>query len=149
MPGVKLFADTNVVFYSRDDAVDERIELSRKWIDQAAIRNALSINLQVLNELASILFKKRKQLTGKEVFAAIDDLSAFGCEPISMGTVTAARNIRLASGYSWWDCLLLASAIELGCSHFLSEDLQDGQEVGGMTIINPFLHAPETVFARG
>jgi predicted nucleic acid-binding protein len=41
--------------------------------------------------------------------------------------------------------LLLASALELGCSHFLPEDLQDGQQIGGLTIINPFLHAPEAI----
>jgi predicted nucleic acid-binding protein len=41
---------------------------------------------------------------------------------------------------------LLASALELGCSHFLSEDLQDGQQIGDPTIINPFLHAPEDIF---
>ena len=39
-----------------------------------------------------------------------------------------------------------ASAIELGCSHFLSEDLQDGHVIGGLTVINPFLHAPDTLF---
>jgi predicted nucleic acid-binding protein len=41
---------------------------------------------------------------------------------------------------------LLASALELGCSHFLSEDLQDGQQIGDLTIINPFLHAPKNIF---
>ena len=146
MRAVKFFADTNIVFYGRDDATDERVELSRAWIAKAAERRALCINLQVLNELASILFRKRRQLTAETIFAIIDDLSSLGCEPVKLETVIAARRIHVSARYSWWDCLLLASALELGCSHFLSEDLQDGQQIGGLTIINPFTHAAEEFF---
>jgi predicted nucleic acid-binding protein len=47
--------------------------------------------------------------------------------------------------FSWWDCLLLASAIELGCTHFLSEDLKDGQTIEGLTILSPFAHTPDQI----
>jgi predicted nucleic acid-binding protein len=40
---------------------------------------------------------------------------------------------------------LLASAIELGCTHYLSEDLQDGQVIDGLTIVDPFAHSPEQI----
>jgi predicted nucleic acid-binding protein len=43
------------------------------------------------------------------------------------------------------DELCHQTRVKLGCSHFLSEDLQDGQQIGGLTIINPFLQAPETI----
>ena len=145
MPAAKVFADTNVAFYSRDEAQDPRVALAGAWLAAAGACGALTVNLQLLNELASVLFRKRKQLSNEQVFDAVDKLAVFGTEPVNKETVSAARAIRAGTGYSWWDCLLLASALELGCSHFLSEDLQDGQKIGDLTIINPFLHAPETI----
>jgi predicted nucleic acid-binding protein len=145
MPADKVFADTNVAFYSRDEAADARVAGARRWLMEAGGRGRLCVNLQVLNELASVLFRKRKHLSNEQVFDAIDKLAVFGTTPVSLETILAARSIRVSTGYSWWDCLLLASALELDCSHFLSEDLQDGLEIGGLTIINPFLHAPEEI----
>jgi predicted nucleic acid-binding protein len=42
------------------------------------------------------------------------------------------------AGFSWWDSLLVASALQAQCSHFFSEDMQHGREIFGMTILNPF-----------
>jgi predicted nucleic acid-binding protein len=61
--------------------------------------------------------------------------------------VERARRLVERTGYSWWDCLLLASAIELGCTHFLSEDLQDGRSLQGLTILSPFAHSPREILA--
>jgi predicted nucleic acid-binding protein len=145
MPAISVFADTNVAFYSRDEAADAKVTAAGQWLMHAGNQGALCVNLQVLNELASVLFRKRRHLSSEQVYDAIDKLAVFGTESISVETVLSARNIRTATSYSWWDCLLLASALELGCSHFLSEDLQDGHQIGGLTIINPFTHAPEEI----
>jgi predicted nucleic acid-binding protein len=40
---------------------------------------------------------------------------------------------------------LLASANDAGCEYFLSEDLNDGQTYGAVTVVNPFRHAPADV----
>ena len=40
--------------------------------------------------------------------------------------------------YSWWDSLMLAAALQADCRLFVSEDLQDGRDLGGMRIANPF-----------
>jgi predicted nucleic acid-binding protein len=146
MRAVKVFADTNVAFYSREDTNDPKAATAQYWLRECAERRSLILNLQVLNELANVLFRKRNFMSDEHVFEAIDRLAMLGSQPVSIQTVQAARSVRATTRYSWWDCLLLASALELGCSHFLSEDLQDGHEIGGLTIINPFLHAPDEVF---
>lgn len=46
---------------------------------------------------------------------------------------------------SFWDGLLLASALAADCAIFLSEDMNGGQKIKGLTIINPFTTAPEAV----
>ena len=143
---IKVFADTNVMFYGRDDADDLKVITARHWVSYAAKMNALCLNLQVLNELTTVLLRKRKQLRPAQVFEAVDTLIPFGASPVNLETVESARGLHTTLGYSWWDCVLLASALELRCSHFLSEDLSDSQQIAGMTIINPFLHSPEAIF---
>jgi predicted nucleic acid-binding protein len=74
----------------------------------------------------------------------------FGISPLTIETTLAARDVLLRFRYSWWDSLLLASAVELGCTHFLSEDLQDGQRIvagsrRGLTIVDPFAHSPDQI----
>jgi predicted nucleic acid-binding protein len=80
------------------------------------------------------------------------DFGTLGDSPLTKRDTYGARLLHLRYGYSWWDCLLLASAIELGCTHFLSEDLQDSQRIedgGGrsLTILSPFAHSPEQFFS--
>lgn len=45
----------------------------------------------------------------------------------------------------FWDALLLASAIAAGCTIFLSEDMNGGQKIGALSIVNPFTTTPEAV----
>lgn len=91
------------------------------------------------------MLRKRADMTTEEVFAAVDELSFLGDGPIDDASVLRARRIRSHTGYSWWDCLLLAAALQLGCRYFLSEDLQDGQTIQGLTIVDPFAHSPEQI----
>ena len=56
-----------------------------------------------------------------------------------MGTHEAALAIAARSGYQLYDALIIAAALEAGCSTLFSEDLQDGQVIGGrLTIQDPF-----------
>ena len=141
-----VFFDANVLLYVHDLSGTEKVEMAVSWLSELSLYSASRTNLQVLNEVANVLFRKRKDLANEDVFAIIDDFTFLGSASLTWNEVTVARQLRTTTQYSWWDCLLLASAIELGCSHFLSEDLQDGHQIGGLTIINPFLHAPETIF---
>ena len=145
MHGASVFVDTNVIVYSRETAADPRIVRSRDWLAALVRRDALVLNIQVLNELTHVLFRKRQDLSQQDVFAAIDELAVYGTTPVTADTIAQARTLRLANGFSWWDCLLLVSAAELGCSHFLSEDLHDGQKIGAMTVVDPFLHDPADI----
>jgi predicted nucleic acid-binding protein len=45
-------------------------------------------------------------------------------------------------GFSFWDALIVAAARRLGCVVLLTEDLQDGQDLGGMVVRNPFTTPP-------
>jgi len=39
---------------------------------------------------------------------------------------------------SFWDALIVSAAVEAGCKSILTEDLNDGQELDGVRVENPF-----------
>ena len=41
-------------------------------------------------------------------------------------------------GISYWDAAILAAARAAGCTEVLSEDLNEGQDYGGVIVVNPF-----------
>jgi predicted nucleic acid-binding protein len=66
------------------------------------------------------------------------------CEPpipLSVETHEAALKIAAQYGYHVYDALILAAALEEGCDTLYTEDLQNGQKVGPLTIRNPFVAA--------
>jgi predicted nucleic acid-binding protein len=154
MPGTgrRIFVDTNVLLYSHDSRNVGKAAHCQNWLRELAKRQIAIINLQVLNEFTEVLLRKRWLDSPDRVFSASRDFARLGDDPLTQTEVKNARPLHLRYGFSWWDCLLLASALELGCSHFLSEDLQDGQIVEdgdgkSLTILSPFAHSPEQFFS--
>lgn len=146
MPVVKIFIDSNVLLYAHDAYDAAKEAAAKSWLQILAERQAGLINLQVLNELTAVLIRKKWFSTPDEAFSVVDFYSTFGDRPVTRTEVEYARDLHQRFNYSWWDSILLASALELHCSHFLSEDLQDGQVIDDLTIIDPFRHEPGDFF---
>jgi predicted nucleic acid-binding protein len=122
-----------------------RVRWAQGWLLSLSHNGAGMNNLQVLNETASLLLKRRRNVPPIDVFTTVDRFAEFGMQPLGPTHVSLGRELHLRYRYSWWDCLLLASAVDLGCTHFLSDDLQDGQAIEGLTIVDPFAHSPEQI----
>lgn len=58
---------------------------------------------------------------------------------IEIATIQSARKIRLQNSFSYWDSLMISSAIENSCTVLYSEDTQHLQKVQKLTIVNPFV----------
>lgn len=146
-----IFVDTNIWFYAHDEREAAKRSACRDWLTVLGRQRLGCSNLQVANEFIDVVLRKRRDIEQETVFRLSDDILIWGATAIGIDTVGTARRIRYRTAYSWWDCLLLASALELGCSHFLSEDLQDGQRVEAdgkaLTIVDPFAHSPEQILA--
>jgi predicted nucleic acid-binding protein len=145
--GSVIFADTNVWFYAQDGRDPAKQRVCQDWLMAMGRRRVGCANLQVANEFTHIVLRKRQDIAVDTVFRMADYILAWGSAAIEETTVTRARSLRLKTPYAWWDCLLLASALELGCTHFLSEDMQDGQQIESLTIVDPFAHSPEQILA--
>ena len=133
MPG-KIFIDTNVVVYSLGQA-STKVHLAAPLFVGLP-----TISTQVLSETANVA-SKRLGLTVSEIRKLITSLEAMcRVEIISLVTIHKALDIRERYSFSWYDSLIVATALESGCDTLYSEDMQNGQEIEGrLRIVNPFV----------
>ncbi len=140
----RLFLDSNVVIYSLDPRDPAKQNRCLQWLSLAAARNSLSISPQVCAESRSVAVRKLG-LNPKVARQAIERLLPWCTAPMTAEEVRRALDLVETRRMSWWDALILASAIGAGCTHLVTEDAQSAPMVEGVRIIDPFLVAPEEV----
>lgn len=87
----------------------------------------------------------RKQPAAREeARAEVRDLLAWN--PVVTDAVLLERGWKLQDRYrlSYWDALIVAAAKTAACRYLLTEDLQAGQQLDGIEVVNPFLRRPES-----
>ena len=139
------FVDTNVLVYARDTSERDKQPAAWAWMRHLWESEAGRTSTQVLNEYYVTV--TRKLSPGLDRAIARDDvadLQAWRPAVIDHRTVTTAWSLEDRYGLSWWDSLVVASAIELGCDRLLTEDLADGQRYDRLVVTNPFRHPPPT-----
>lgn len=141
---MRFFLDTNVILYALDRGAPAKRSLAADWLTELAARGAIVISPQVLNEAASVLLHKLKIDAGV-VRKAVLGIAGWCTAPFGPVTTDHAVQVHQRYGFNWWDCLIVASALATPCDCLLTEDLQDGQNLGGLQIINPFLHPAESI----
>jgi predicted nucleic acid-binding protein len=141
-----VFVDSTTLLYTQDLRDPKKQALSTRWLKTLLRSNRMMVSLQVLNETYAVVRRKPEFAHWRgEVRPFLREMMDWLCAPLTADLLTDAWRIEDAHRTSFWDALLLASANASGCSHFLSEDLNDGQDYGGVTVVNPFRHAPEDV----
>jgi len=132
------FFDTNILVYAHGRG-DFRNEIAR-----ALLLDGGMVSVQVLNEFASVA-RTKLTFTWSQIQGAIDRIVVLCPNPKPLRIETHERALGLCArhGFSLWDGLILAAAIEARCSILLTEDLQHGQVVEGVRIVNPFLEAAD------
>lgn len=129
--------DTNVLVYSADPSAGERHRAAGTLLWRASSSDCV-LTLQAVAEFSRVA--TRKDLTSAAAARAIVDrmLDLFTTVSASGGDLRDA--IRAVEQYrlSFWDALLWATARGAGCSVLLTEDMQDGQRLDGLTFVNPF-----------
>jgi predicted nucleic acid-binding protein len=153
MPGARVFLDTNTLLYLHDRNDSAKAKVVREWFVALIDKQCAYLNLQVLNEATNAMLRKRWFETPQQVYSIIDSFAELGDAGIGWTEMGVARLLHVRLNYAWWDCLLLASALASGCTHFLSEDLNDGQVISissaqSLTIISPFAHSPQQLLTQ-
>lgn len=129
--------DTNIMIYAFGKKDDSRKQIAKEIITKCHI-----ISLQVVNETVYVLLKKFKfQLS--EVGPVINFMMQnFVISDLNIETLEQTIKISGRYGFSFWDSMMLASALENHCSILYSEDMHHNQIIDGrLQIINPFQSA--------
>jgi predicted nucleic acid-binding protein len=63
---------------------------------------------------------------------------AIWCTETTPAEIASAFRIEDESRIGFWDALIVASAAKSGATRILSEDLNAGQKIAGISIENPF-----------
>lgn len=129
---MRAFIDTNVLIYAHTSG--EKSEMARQ-----AIRAGGVISVQVLNECASVL-RRKFRLEWDVIADALADIRAVlgPVRPIDVQIHLRALALSRAYGFNFYDALIVASALAAGWDTLLTEDLQTGQRIEGLTIVDPF-----------
>lgn len=133
----KVFFDTNIFVYSIDKYSRKKQKKARELIKEVAANNTIVISTQVLQEFYVAATKKlgAEPLAVKEI---INSFEKFEVITITLDMIKDAIDISLLNKISFWDALIVITAESAKCSVLFTEDLNSGQVIKGVTIINPF-----------
>jgi len=139
---VLFFLDTNIFVYALLASEPLKKQRALQLLEQALGNHSGCISYQVIQEFANVATRKFSQrLTNDEcqqfIDAAMQPLNRVGS---STALVNAALTLQNDMRYSFYDSLILASALQAGAATLYTEDLQHNQLIGGtLRIVNPFL----------
>jgi predicted nucleic acid-binding protein len=134
----RVFVDTNILIYALDPAEPAKRQASTDLLKTVISNRSLTLSPQSLNETYRVLVQRRRLMPIDAARSYIRTLAPWAIAPLDAKTTERAFAVEDETGYGWWDCLMLASALQAECRLFVSEDLQDGREVAGMRIASPF-----------
>ena len=127
------FIDTNVLIYAHGSGA--KSETAREVILTGGV-----ISVQVLNEFAAVLRRKFRLEWAVIADALADVRAALGpVRPVDVEIHLHAVALARSHGFSFYDALIVASALAAGCDTLVTEDLQAGRRVEDLTIVNPFV----------
>jgi predicted nucleic acid-binding protein len=137
----KVFFDTNLFIYAYTTNEPEKSDAIRSFLQDCSGKTIMVISTQVLSEFYAVMTKHRHP--HKKIVDCLNELiSVSHVSAITTRTIETALFLREKYAYSWWDTLILASALESGCRRVCSEDMRHGQVIeDSMLVENPFLAA--------
>lgn len=146
LPGInsmngKYFIDTNILIYSFDKSTPVKNTIAQKLIAEALEYSIGIISFQVIQEFLNVALRKfQTPLT----FSDCDKYLNLVLEPLcdvfpDIELYHHAIGIMERWHYSFYDSLIISSALRGDCTILYSEDLQHNQKIEKLIIINPFL----------
>lgn len=130
--------DTNVLVYLFDGTDRERQARARLVVDQAVNGGRCVLSLQSVGELHTALRRRRLVPQAALSQTVRDIVSLFPLLGIEPDDTDKALELAATGRVSYWDGLLRATVARAGCTALLSEDMQDGATIAGVTVHNPF-----------
>jgi len=133
------FVDTNVLVYGFDESDPIRRDRARLVMRRLWEGRRGRLSHQVLQEFyATVTRKLKPALARPQARAEVEDLLTWNPLPASGALLNKAWHLEDRYGLSCWDSLIVAAALSQRCVTLLTEDLQDGLQIDGLLVVNPF-----------
>jgi predicted nucleic acid-binding protein len=136
----KTFVDTNVLIYAHDIDAKEKHRVAKQALQELWTERTGILSTQVLQEFyVNVTRKLSTPLTRKSARAVVDKYATW-CMETTAAEVAVAFRIEDEARIGFWDALICAAALKTGAERILSEDLNAGQKIAGIRVVNPFAH---------
>ncbi len=133
----RAFLDTNVLVYSDDPRDPAKQRMSLALIKEHLRQRTGVVSLQVLQEYFVSVTGKLK-LSAELAKQRVEVFAKFHVAAPTVDDILASIDLHRLHSISLWDALVLRCAKQSGCRVLLTEDMQHGQVVDGVKIVNPF-----------
>ena len=136
----KIFLDSNIIIYAYDKTAGNKCDIANQiLVDLWNIGNGI-ISTQVLSEFfVNVTRKIRTPLNAIQAKEIVKDLLKWQVVVNYGNSILNVIDLQIKYKYSFWDSMILQSAISSDAKILLSEDFSHGQTIEGVKIENPFL----------
>jgi len=134
------FVDTNILIYAHDLDAGVKRERAMTKLRELWDSRTGRLSVQVLQEF--YVNATQKIATPVARSTAREVVRTYGVwvhHATTVETVTRATELSELARISFWDALIVASAEEVDAEELLSEDLNDGEAIAGIKIVNPLV----------
>jgi predicted nucleic acid-binding protein len=135
----KVFVDSNVLIYAHDRDAGAKQQRAAERLKQLWHNGQGRLSTQVLQEFYVHATQQiKKPLARSLAREIIRNYGLWVESAITTSTLVRASEIGEAWRISFWDGMILAAAEQDGARELLSEDLNHGQVIAGIRVVNPF-----------
>ena len=139
MKDAKIFLDTNVIIYAYDSSAGIKHEIARQIVADLWTSGQGLLSTQVIQEFyVNVTRKIPKPLTIDLAREIVADFIKWDLVVNDGDSILDAIDIQQRHNFSFWDAMIIGSAVSGGADMLYSEDLTHGQTISGVTIVNPF-----------
>ncbi len=134
------FVDTNVLVYAFDKRRSARKKIARELLSELIDRDRICLSTQVFQEFFVVMTRKvSRPCRPDEALAYLEDFTAWPLFVVDYRAIRDAGMLAQDAVLSFWDALIVVAAARSGAERLYTEDLNHGQQVLGVEIVNPFL----------
>ena len=138
MSGEKYTLDTNILIYSIDRQAGKRHQRSIELIEEMSQHDCV-LTLQALSAFYSAVTRKGKMPRDDAETQVNDWMILFPVVNAEPGVLKRAMKTVSDHQFSFWDAMLLETAVQAGVTRFFSEDMQHDRLWKGISIQNPYV----------
>ncbi len=136
----RVFLDTNILIYAHDTNAGSKHSVASKLVSRIWENGNGAVSTQVLQEFyVNVTRKLREPLSRTKARELVTLYAQWFLQEIGLRELESAMAIEQKCKVSFWDALILAAAQSARASSLISEDLNNGQVVGGVRVTNPFV----------